>query len=176
MDNLDEILTKATAAVDLSYFTLDIAGSEAVFRERVYCYELYHQMRLRWPPKDKCRFLLSGEVDKSGHMVMQQLGADGTKPDLLVHRPGFMEDNFAIIEVKHSTALEGMRKDLKTLDLFMRRANYKRAIYLIYGGLATEKAAAKFAAEAKELGIKTAIEVWLQPECGKAVTLFSKLA
>jgi len=176
MDNLDDILREATAAVDPSYFTLDIAGGEAVFRERVYCYELYHQMRQLWPPKHECRFLLSGEVDKSGHMLLQELGADGTKPDLLVHRPGYMEDNFAIIEVKHSIALEGVRKDLKTLDLFMRKVEYKRAIYLIYGRLATEKAAAKIATEAKELTITTPIEVWLQPECGKPATLFSKLA
>jgi hypothetical protein len=175
MEDLDDILTEATAAVDSSYFTLDIAGGEAVFRERVYCYELYHQMRLRWPSKDKCRFLLSGEVDKSGHMLLQQLGADGTKPDLLVHRPGFMEDNFAIIEVKHSTALEGMRKDLNTLDLFLRMVEYKRAIYLIYGPLATEKVAARTASEAVKLGITTAIEVWLQPECGKPATQASKV-
>ncbi|MET3460222.1 hypothetical protein [Variovorax atrisoli] len=176
MEKLDTILTDATASVGADYFTLEIAGGEAVFRERVYCYELYHQMRQRWPPKDECKLILSGEVDKSGHMLLQELGAGGSKPDLLVHRPGFMEDNFAIIEVKHSTALEGMRKDLATLDLFIRKIEYKRAIYLIYGPLAAARLVEKIASEAKKMGITTAIEVWLQPECGEPAIRASKAA
>jgi len=174
MEELNQIIHDATAAVNSDYFTLDIAGGTAVFRERVDCYELYHQMRRRWPQKDACRFILSGEVDKAGHALLQELGADGAKPDLLVHRPGHMEDNLAIIEVKHSTALEGIRKDLATLDLFIRNVKYQRAIYLIYGGFANERTAERICAEAKELGVKSSIEIWLHDSCGSPAVPFNQ--
>jgi hypothetical protein len=64
MEQLTEILRQATAAISNDYFLLPIRGADPVYRERVYCYELYHQMRLRWPQGSPCR--LNGEVDKSG--------------------------------------------------------------------------------------------------------------
>ena len=39
-------LREAGKRMDAHYFQLPVAGSEEpVFRERVYCYELYHQLR-----------------------------------------------------------------------------------------------------------------------------------
>ncbi len=63
MEELDHILAEATSAIEADYFRLPIDGGIPVFRERVYCYELYHQMRSRWPPRSQCRYLLNGEVD-----------------------------------------------------------------------------------------------------------------
>ena len=48
MEQLTDILRQATAAIGRDYFLLPIHGAAPVYRERVYCYELYHQMRLRW--------------------------------------------------------------------------------------------------------------------------------
>jgi hypothetical protein len=45
MDELTGILAAATAAIEPGYFRLNIDGGSPVYRERVYCYELYHQMR-----------------------------------------------------------------------------------------------------------------------------------
>ena len=99
MENLDRILQDATAAVEDNYFRLHIDGADApIYRERVYCYELYHQMRRRWP--DDGPFRLNGEVDKAAHPVLSRLDASYAKPDLLVHGPGDMGRNHAIIEVK----------------------------------------------------------------------------
>lgn len=111
------------------YFLLPIHGADPVYRERVYCYELYHQMRLRWPAG--CVYRLNGEVDKMGHRYFQDGGAP--KPDLLVHQPGY-GNNYAIFEVKscHAT-VDGIRKDLNTLSRFGNEFGYQRAIYLIYG-------------------------------------------
>jgi hypothetical protein len=50
MEELDKILQRATASIGREYFLLPIHGAPPVYRERVYCYELYHQMRLLWPP------------------------------------------------------------------------------------------------------------------------------
>lgn len=132
MDELTGIIEAATAGVSSAYFNLDIDGGDSKYRERVYCYELYHQMRLRWPPHTE--FYLNGEVDKSAHPILQALGADRIKPDLLVHQPGYMIGNHAIIEVKSPEAkADGIRKDLCNLSLFRGRVGYERAIYLILG-------------------------------------------
>jgi hypothetical protein len=65
IEQLDDILQKATAAIGDEFFLLPIHGADRVYRERVYCYELYHQMRRRWPKS--CRYRLNGENDKAGY-------------------------------------------------------------------------------------------------------------
>jgi hypothetical protein len=132
MNMLSNLLASATAEIGHEYFRLPIDGGGPVYRERVYCYELYHQMRRRWP--DDGPFRLNGEVDKAAHPVLSRLDASYAKPDLLVHGPGDMGRNHAIIEVKSQKATaEGIEKDIRTLSLFRRRVGYERAIYLIYG-------------------------------------------
>jgi hypothetical protein len=129
MEQLTQILQDATAAIRTEYFLLPVHGGDSVYRERVYCYELYHQMRLRWPAD--CVYRLNGEVDKIGHPYFQDAAAP--KPDLLVHQPGH-GNNYAIVEVKSCrVGIAGIRKDLDTLSRFGNEFGYQRAIYLIYG-------------------------------------------
>jgi hypothetical protein len=59
------ILHEATARIAPEYFLLPVYGGPSVYRERVYCYELYHQIRLLWP--GDCPYRLNGEVDKRAH-------------------------------------------------------------------------------------------------------------
>lgn len=81
----------------------------------MYCYELYHHWRNQWSPR--CRFTLSGEVDKTNHPLI----GGKSKPDFLVHVPGKM-DNLLVMEVKPANAkVSKMVKDLKTLDRFRSR-------------------------------------------------------
>jgi hypothetical protein len=90
-------------------------------------------MRCRWPSKNECPFYLNGEVDKRAHPVLGTRGVRGT-PDLLVHGPGYMERNHAIIEVKNTNARDNeIRNDLSKLTIFINEAEYRRSIYLIYG-------------------------------------------
>jgi hypothetical protein len=42
MDKLTDLLNQSTMAILPEYFQLQIDGGDAVYRERVYCYELYH--------------------------------------------------------------------------------------------------------------------------------------
>lgn len=95
MENLDQILRDATVKIDRQYFLLPIHGAASIYRERVYCYELYHQMRLLWPRDSE--WFLNGEIDKQGYP--QYPPNFRLKPDLLVHVPG-QAQNFAAIEVK----------------------------------------------------------------------------
>jgi hypothetical protein len=119
MEQLNNILQQATTAIGREYFLLPIHGADPVHRERVYCYELYHQMRLRWPAAEDCPYRLNGEIDKAGHPYFEN--ERGTpKPDLLVHVPG-AGDNCAVIEVKSSRArAKEIRKDLQMANSHLR--------------------------------------------------------
>jgi len=132
MKELTAVLEKATANLSVGYFRVQLDGGDPVYRERVYCYELYHQLRCLWPKETF--FVLNGELDKKAHPILKKLGADYAKPDFLVHTPGSMDGNHAIIEVKSTSAKgKGIRKDLRTLTLFLTKVGYERGIYLIFG-------------------------------------------
>lgn len=127
-----EWLEEAGRRMGKHYFRLDVAGGEdSVYRERVYCYELYHQLRCTLG--DSYPYKLDGEVDKNGHPIIR--GAlDAKKPDLIVHVPGRMDRNLVVIEVKPVTVrMSKLREDLEKLKGFLDEARYHRAIMLIYG-------------------------------------------
>ena len=127
-------LKTATSEIEEEYFLLPIDGSPTpVYRERVYCYELYHQLRMAWG--ENRRFTINGEVDKSGHPKMRGKHISRAKPDLLIHTPGSMDGNFTVIEVKSINASNAaILADLQKLSVFVVEGNYKHAIYLVYGG------------------------------------------
>jgi hypothetical protein len=138
--NFEELLTRlieATGKVDTRYFEVQTAskhGPSVVHRERVYCYELYHQLRNAMG--DTSPYTLMGELDKSGHDIIAS--AVGEKvPDFVFHAPGGMEANLAVMEVKHiDNNREGrIREDCEKLRKFVdeRRGKYKGAIYLVFG-------------------------------------------
>ena len=167
MEGLTEIFELATAAIGHGYFHLEIDGGEPVYRERVYCYELYHQMRLRWP--EDTQFYLNGEIDKAAHPILAQLGAGLAKPDFLVHRPGYMEGNHAVIEVKSQRAGNGaILEDLRKLSRFVTHVGYERAIYLIYGfqaGPTADRIRSFVQQNGEDFGF---IEIWVHAHPGDA--------
>jgi hypothetical protein len=167
MNEISQILSEATAAIACGYFHLNIDGGDPVYRERVYCYELYHQMRLRWP--SGCQFSLNGEVDKISHPILRNLRADHSKPDFLVHRPGDMKGNHAIIEVKKAEATnKGICKDLRTLDQFIQTVHYQRAIYLLFGYEADRCLVDRVQSIVRRRFQQIApIEVWLHQQIGQ---------
>jgi hypothetical protein len=128
-------LRAATARVGPDYIQLPVAGFQnpvSIYRERVYCYELYHQLRIEMG--DDFGFSLSGEVDKRNHPLIKGRGLTNAKPDFLVHTLGDMGGNLVAIEVKPVNALRpNIKKDLNTLTAFRHSGGYYQAIYLIYG-------------------------------------------
>lgn len=133
MTFFDEVLTIATSNVSQEYFLLPIADSNPVYRERVYCYELYHQMRCLWPTS-QAQYILNGEVDKRAHNLIQGRRLSNTKPDFLVHIPGNMAGNHTVMEVKSCNVTpRALVKDLETLTAYREQAEYSNAILLIYG-------------------------------------------
>src|SRR5262245_38397876 len=97
LGHLHSLIHAAASNVSREYFQVPVADAEAVYRERVYCYELYHQLRCLW---DRFPFSLGGEVDKSGNPHFAEGPYAQAEPDFLVHTPGAMGDNLAVIEVK----------------------------------------------------------------------------
>lgn len=164
MDELTGIFVRATQGVKEIYFRLPIDGGTPKYRERVYCYELYHQMRCLWP--EDTDFVLNGEVYKGGHPLLKRLELSRFSPDLLVHKPGSMQGNFAIIEVKRQSPDErGVKKDLDSLSRFVTRGQYKRAIYLIFGDGA-ESALQRVRELAGENDTLQSIELWIHDQPG----------
>jgi hypothetical protein len=167
MQELTQILQNATRAIEAGYFRLNIDGGGPIYRERVYCYELYHQMRCLWP-KNNCSFYLNGEIDKAAHPILMKLGASGFKPDLLVHQPGHMDGNHAIIEVKTCDCRrDGIEKDLRSLTVFINRARYQRAIYLVYGSQADDRLEKLIAETARSMSKLAPIELWIHDQVGR---------
>lgn len=116
----------------MKFFKLPIYGETERYRERVYCYELYHQLRLIWPKEGE--YTINGEVDKAAHPIIRANDLGSIKPDFIIHKPGRMDENLAIMEVKCSSASkEGIEKDLNSLSKFKQLMGYKNAIYLLYG-------------------------------------------
>ena len=118
LKHVTEWLIDASYEISKPYFQIPTAGGERIYRERVYCYELYHQWRRRWD--DRFPFLLCGELDKRGHTYIKGKNLDNTKPDFLVHVPGEMT-NLLVLEVKPSSGdIEEMAADLKKLTAYRR--------------------------------------------------------
>lgn len=172
VEQLTQVLRDATAAVGPEYFLLPIHGGGAIYRGRVYCYELYHQMRLRWPEGSDYR--LNGEVDKRGHPYFQDGG--GPQPDFVVHQPGHGE-NYAVIEVKSREAsAEGILKDLRTLSLFRNEIRYRRAIYLMYGDADPAGSFARVQKYARTEENVAPIEFWFHPAAGQPAAQVGNIA
>ena len=50
MEQFNTIFRESTKNIESGYYQLPVAGKEdPIYRERVYCYELYHQIRTLWP-------------------------------------------------------------------------------------------------------------------------------
>lgn len=142
-----ELLRRAIAAVGEEYFAIPVEPGVPMhvgYRERAYCYELYHQLRSSPEFRDNAgafvcgdvRYMLNGELTKTGHPRFRF----GSAPDLLIHEPGTMASNLVVIEVKRARAVRNRRqveKDLQTLKTFVRQGEgdgkYARGVYLIYG-------------------------------------------
>lgn len=166
MDEFDEILAHAAAALASEYFRLPVDGEDAVYRERVYCYEFYHQMRARWP--EESPYFLNGEVDKQQHPYFGHGGYP--KPDFLVHVPGTRR-NYAAMEVKSpAAAAESIRKDIGTLMQFTRW--YERTLYLIYGVEPEEPLERVETCVEDEVQLDN-IELWIHTDVGVPAARFA---
>lgn len=94
-------LDTACEQISKDYFYFPVYSEKGtIYRERVYCYELYHQLRLAL--RRGFKYVLSGEVDKRMHPVLSKEGEDHVIPDFLVHVPATMK-NLLVWKLKAQT-------------------------------------------------------------------------
>jgi hypothetical protein len=125
---LIEEIAKAASKIDQDYFRLTTAR-ELKVRERVFCYELYHQIRVLGCEK-KLGLTVNGEVDKSGHVDFAP--ADRKNPDFVFHIPGSHIGNTIICEVKGSMNKTYIEKDFNTISLFITKYHYQAGVFILY--------------------------------------------
>lgn len=119
-------ITIASRLINGTYFLLPIARIDRpIKRERVYCYELYHQLRLALCNSP---LTLTGEPDKRGHPSF--IGKQ-PNPDFILHTPGHHGNNTAVIEVECRLGKAHLAKDLKTLKL-MKEKGYRVLVLLLF--------------------------------------------
>jgi len=119
------LVIEAIKNVELKYYEIITPEKKIQYRERVFCYELYHQMRIILT--NNCSDLtLNGELDKNG-----RLNYDNEKPDFLFHIPE-TKINEAIIEVKNKLEEKDVIIDIEKLENFINKHEYKIGIFLLY--------------------------------------------
>jgi len=99
------------------------------YMERVYCYELYHQLRLH-QRKSGIAYVWYGEPEKGGNPDFK---GKRYKPDLILHVPG-MRDNLLAIEVKRIDARrKAIIEDLRKLSEYIHEHGYAEGLLIIFG-------------------------------------------
>lgn len=126
MENFKLFLEESLKNIEIKYYNVDTVLGDELVRERVFCYELYHQMRNNQkliPNKDITIF---GEMDKRSVKIF-----DDEKPDFIFHEPG-TEKNYLIMEVKNNFNKDTTYNDLKKLIKFIILHSYQYGIELYY--------------------------------------------
>lgn len=122
-------ICKAAGQVTKNYFNITTTYEPSgIVRERAFCYELYHQLRLN--QGDNSILTLNGEIDKRGHKDFAE--EDRKNPDFIFHIPGEHEGNTIICEVKGKLDIDGIIKDFDTMTTFVSSYHYQAGVLLIY--------------------------------------------
>jgi hypothetical protein len=131
--NILEMIQASIKNVNMKYFKLETTYElSGIVRERVFCYELYHQIRkYQVINNDNInKVSLNGEIDKRGHLKFKE--RDRKNPDFVFHIPGETKGNTSVIEVKGKLVKKEIIKDFNTLTLFVKKYNYKFGIFILY--------------------------------------------
>lgn len=158
-------LIAATANIGGNYFLLPVAGMEhPIKRERVYCYELYHQLRIALADRE---LVLTGEPDKKRHPAFD--GERHPNPDLILHMPGSHAQNASVVEVECAPTLRHLNKDFGNLKQ-MQTKGYSELVLLLFAIEAVPWPLLIQAAELNEIPISS-ITVLLHRQAGQEATV-----
>lgn len=135
-EHFREILCSSIIGIGQCYFEVKRKNELAVQRERVYCYELYHQLRQNLG--DDFRYTLHAEIDKRGQQIVWKRVGNYTNPDFVVHIPGAglgKEFQLVVMEVKASSRLdaENLKQDIDKLRVYIEEVEYYKGAFLVFG-------------------------------------------
>ena len=115
--------------VSKEFFEIEIAEDvKEKRRERVYCYELYHQIRSLQEKNNLNDFTVNAEIDKRGHSII----TENFNPDIVIHQQGDMV-NYIVVEVKVTLNAEGIAKDFNTIITMLKKYYYQYGIFILTG-------------------------------------------
>ncbi len=126
-----DLIKAALQEIESGYFNLATTYEPSgIVRERVFCYELYHQIRLLMT--DDIPISLNGEIDKRGHVDFKK--EHRKNPDFVFHIPGTHLGNTIVVEVKGRLdyAKEKILGDFETLFTFVNNYGYQAGIFILY--------------------------------------------
>ena len=115
----------ALLKVATPYFRSMLPNDQVAHGERVFAYELYHQMRLTF----NGAWYVNGEFRK-GMRVVPEICSDAVMiPDLVVHQPDSLEENLLAVEIKAAPRLrtDHLIMDAEKLDFYTRPTHHKPA-------------------------------------------------
>lgn len=125
-------LIEAVECVDERYINIYTKRDEVKFikhYERIFCYELYHQIRCKQKDNKLEEYVLWGEPLKNSFEDIN----DGKMPDFLFHKPK-TEDNLIIVEVKMVESLNsGVDDDFEKIENYLKNNNYKIGVFICIG-------------------------------------------
>jgi hypothetical protein len=142
-----DLFQKALDQVEDKYYGIDHQSNSlfARYDERVFCYEVYHQVRSLLDkfqgmhPDAKSPLYFQGELRKP--IIRADLAKEhGVKtlrrryiPDFLWHSPGNFRHQRLIIEVKSSPSIsfKPISDDLTKIQEFMTRYGYEMGMFLV---------------------------------------------
>lgn len=120
-------ICEAIGRVDKPYFNVQSAVLSDIKRERVFCYELYHQMRLILG--DRKDLTINGEINKVAHSHFSEY-LKNADPDFIFHTQGTHTNNRIVMEVKCSIDNSNeIEADLKTLLEFLNNSQNQEYSY-----------------------------------------------
>jgi hypothetical protein len=132
-----DLIKAALQNVEAGYFNLITTYEPSgIVRERVFCYELYHQIRTLMT--DDFSISLNGEIDKRGHVDFEK--EHRKNPDFVFHTPGTHIGNTIVIEVKGRLDYPDSEilGDFETLLTFVSRYWYESGIFILYNHSCTD--------------------------------------
>jgi len=136
-ENWINFFVKAFKKIDRSYEDIyfNIFSNTSGKKERIFCYKLYHPMRIiqEFFEYDLDFGKIEGERDKRD----EQQKKFKKILDFMVHKPG-SNNNYLVVEVKKASSKpKGIENDLIKLKSFMDLSpnglNYKYGIFFIFG-------------------------------------------
>jgi hypothetical protein len=98
------------------YFCVGLPDGSQAYQERIFAYELYHQVRLQFTE----HWYVNGEFRKGLSLVPRVNRRDWVIPDLVIHQPATIENNLVAVEIKSSQNLAptDLLADLQKLEMF----------------------------------------------------------
>ena len=125
-----EQITEAVGMVSENYWKIVRAGGDIAYRERVFCYELYHCLRKM---QEESKFYqkfesINAEIDKRGDRNFSV----EYNPDIVFHTQGINGQNACAVEVKvRLDDISGILKDFASLHDLVAKHEYKEGVFLL---------------------------------------------